>query len=116
MGVRTVSDRLGEMIGSIKDGLRDLLDVHSSIHHEPTQTWGERTEMTPWGPRLRCDGVSIGYSAWKALSPEGNRFQATVLSRYQAFAAVARVLLSGQPQKVLAAFDNSDRTILAAIQ
>jgi hypothetical protein len=114
--VSTVSDRLAEMALGIKEDLRALLDVHSSIHHEPTSTWGERTEMTPWGPRRRCDGVVVGYSIWKALSPEGTRAQAAALSQYQAFAVIVRVLLSGQPQKVLAEFNANDGAILAAIQ
>src|SRR5262245_47728000 len=101
-----------EMALGIKDHLRALLDVHSSIHHEPTRTWGERTEMTPWGPRQRCDGVSVGYSIWETLSPEGTRAQAAALSRYQAFAAIVRVLLAGQPQKVLNEFEEKELAIL----
>src|SRR5262249_40612083 len=79
-------------------------------------TWGERTEMTPWGPRQRCEGVSVGYSCWNHLSPEGMRSQAAGLSRYQMFDAIARVLLSGQPEKVLAEFEERDQIILAAVQ
>jgi len=116
VAVSTVSDRLAEMVLGIKEPLRALLDVHSSIHHEPTRTIGGRTEMTPWGPRERGGGVSMGYSMWKALSPEGTRAQAAALARYQAFAAVVRVLLAGQPQKVLKEFDDNDGAILAAIQ
>jgi hypothetical protein len=114
--VNTVSDRLAEMVLGIKDQLCALLDVHSSIHHEPTRTIGGRTEMTPWGPREHGGGVSMGYSIWKALSPEGTRAQAAALSRYQAFAAIIRVLLVGQPQKVLKEFDDKNQVILTAIQ
>jgi hypothetical protein len=116
VAVSTVSDRLAEMALGIKEDVRALLGIHSSIHHEPTRTWGERTEMTPWGPRQHGGGVSVGYSVWEALSPEGTRAQAAALARYQAFAAIVRVLLAGQPQKVLKEFDDKDGAILAAIQ
>jgi hypothetical protein len=117
MTVSTVSDRLAEMVVRIKDDLRELLGVHSSIRREPTGSSEGRNQMGPYGSTRRRRGfLFVGYSIWKPLSPEGTRSQAAALSGYQAFAAIVRVLLTGQPQKVLSEFSEGDRVILGAIQ
>jgi hypothetical protein len=116
LSASTVSERLGQMTAAARAAIGKLLATHSSIHHEPTQTWGGSMEMTPWGPWHRGGGISIGYSVWKALSPEGMQAQASALEKYRAFAAIACLLLKEQPQKVLDLFKENQRVILAAIE
>lgn len=116
MTTRTVSANLAEMIAEIKTVLRPLLETHSSIHHQPTEVWGGEVQRGPFGRRRTPGFVAVGYSAWKPLSQEGTRAQSAALNRYQEFAALAIVLLSGQPQKVQAAFKESDRVVMGAIQ
>jgi len=114
--IMTVSERLAEMMSGVKDSCCELLEKHASIHREPTRGFGGETRMGPWGPRRFGGGVSLGYSIWKPLSPEGTQAQAEALRRYQAFANIARTLLTGQPQNVLKQFDECDQIILAAVQ
>ncbi len=116
MPIKTVSACLADMITEIKKALGCLLETHSSIHHEPTQAWGGEMQPAPWGHRRAPGFVAVGYSAWKPLSSEGTQAQSAALSRYQEFATLLRVLLVGQPQKVLAEFNEKDRVVVAAIQ
>ncbi|HEV3383709.1 MAG TPA: PIN domain-containing protein [Gemmata sp.] len=116
MSVNTTSGRLAKMVFDIKGSLYTLLDVHSTIHHEPTRRVGGHRERTPWGLEEVGGGIIVGYSIWNPLSPEGTRAQSAALTRYQKFAAVTRLLLAGQPEKVLDEFAENDRDIIAAIQ
>src|SRR5690349_15037679 len=107
LAASTVSERLGRMTAEAQDALRELLTTHSAIHHEPTRTWDGHTEMTPWGPRRRGGVISVGYSFWKALSPAGVQAQALALEKYRTVEAITRILLKGQPQKVLDTFEKN---------
>jgi hypothetical protein len=112
MKLSTMSERLAEMVSGVKDICCELLEKHGSIHHKPTRTIGGETEMTPWGPSRFGGGVSMGYSMWKPLTPEGIQTQAEALRQYRAFADITRTLLTGQPQNVLDHFDECDKIIL----
>ena len=116
MILSTVAERLAGLAEGVKESCRTLLEGHSSIHHEPTSTFGGGAEMTPWGMRRRGGMVMLGYSIWKPLAQEGARAQAEALRRYRAFAEIAKALLAGQPTQVLNAFQENDRIVTAAIE
>jgi hypothetical protein len=110
------SERLAEMMRGVRDVCTEFFEKHASIRHVPTRTFGGETKMTPWGPKRVGGGVSMGYSSWEPLSPNGTQTQAGFLSQYQKFVDLARTLLTGQPQKVLDQFSECDEIILASVQ
>lgn len=115
MPVNTVSQNLAEMVSAIKQSLARLLE-RSSVYHQPTEVTPSRMVSTPFGFERQTGSIVVGYSGWNALSAEATQAQSVALSEYEKFAMLARVLLQGQPQKIVAEFSAKDHFILSAIQ
>jgi hypothetical protein len=113
----TVADRMKAMAEGIKHSLTDLLTKHSTIHHEPTKVVEPIEERMPWGGVRRRGGfVSVGSSWWNQLANEGIQVQAAALAGLRKFEAILRVLFKGQPQKVVAEFEENHQIVLDAIE
>lgn len=99
--MNTVSDNLREMASEIKNTLQTLLVEHSSIHK-----WNYDSSLFN----------SSGDSSWQKLDKEGLRVQSKILEEYRRFSAILRTLLLRQPKNSLKEFNDSNITILNAIE